>query len=64
MPFKRVPQKFNASIKEVTIGTGDKALVLGGESVRRFTALTILSRIPQKLVSRCRTRGRTLSCRD
>ncbi|MDR0409824.1 MAG: acetyl-CoA decarbonylase/synthase complex subunit delta [Spirochaetaceae bacterium] len=33
MPFKRVPQKFNASIKEVTIGTGGKALVLGGESV-------------------------------
>jgi acetyl-CoA decarbonylase/synthase complex subunit delta len=33
MPFKRVPQKFNASIKEVTIGTGDKAIVLGGESV-------------------------------
>ncbi|GHV83155.1 acetyl-CoA synthase subunit delta [Spirochaetia bacterium] len=33
MPFKRVPQKFNASIKEVTIGVGDKAVVLGGESV-------------------------------
>lgn len=33
MPFKRVPQKFAASIKEVTIGTGNKALVLGGESV-------------------------------
>ena len=33
MPFKRVPQKFNASIKEVTIGTGDKALTLGGENV-------------------------------
>jgi acetyl-CoA decarbonylase/synthase complex subunit delta len=33
MPFKSVPQKFAASIKEVTIGTGDKALKLGGESV-------------------------------
>jgi len=33
MPFKRVPQKFNASIKEVVIGTGDKALTLGGENV-------------------------------
>ena len=33
MAFKRVPQKFNASIKEVTIGTGDKAVVLGGENV-------------------------------
>ncbi|MDR2600847.1 MAG: acetyl-CoA decarbonylase/synthase complex subunit delta [Spirochaetaceae bacterium] len=33
MPFKRVPQKFNASIKEVTVGTGDKAIKLGGENV-------------------------------
>ena len=33
MPFKRAPQKFNASINSVTIGTGDKAVTLGGESV-------------------------------
>ena len=33
MPLKRVPQKFNASIKEVTIGIGDKAVKLGGENV-------------------------------
>jgi acetyl-CoA decarbonylase/synthase complex subunit delta len=33
MPFKRVPQKFPASIKEVILGTGDKALALGGENV-------------------------------
>jgi acetyl-CoA decarbonylase/synthase complex subunit delta len=33
MPFKNVPQKFAASIKEVVIGTGDKALSLGGENV-------------------------------
>ncbi|GHU65975.1 acetyl-CoA synthase subunit delta [Spirochaetia bacterium] len=33
MPFKPVPQKFNASIKEVVIGTGDKAITLGGEQV-------------------------------
>ncbi|MDR2536358.1 MAG: acetyl-CoA decarbonylase/synthase complex subunit delta [Treponema sp.] len=33
MPFKRNPQKFNASIKEVVIGTGAKAVTLGGESV-------------------------------
>ncbi|MDR0527151.1 MAG: acetyl-CoA decarbonylase/synthase complex subunit delta [Spirochaetaceae bacterium] len=31
MPLKRVSQKFNASIKEVTVGTGDKVLKLGGE---------------------------------
>ena len=33
MPFKNVAQKFNASIKEVVIGTGDTALTLGGENV-------------------------------
>jgi acetyl-CoA decarbonylase/synthase complex subunit delta len=33
MPFKNAPQKFNASIKEVLIGTGDTALALGGENV-------------------------------
>ncbi len=33
MGFKRVPQKFSASIKEVTIGTGEKAIKLGGENV-------------------------------
>ena len=34
MGFKRVPQKFTASINEVTIGTGDKAIKIGGENVR------------------------------
>ena len=33
MAFKRVPQKFTATVKEVTIGTGDKAITLGGENV-------------------------------
>jgi len=33
MGFKRSTQKFSASIKEVTIGTGDKAIKLGGENV-------------------------------
>lgn len=36
MPFNRKPQKFSAAIKEVTIGTGDKAIALGGESVFPF----------------------------
>ena len=36
MPFNRKPQKFNASIKEVTIGCGEKAVTLGGESVFPF----------------------------
>ncbi len=33
MGFKRVPQKFPASINEVVVGTGDKAIKLGGENV-------------------------------
>jgi acetyl-CoA decarbonylase/synthase complex subunit delta len=33
MPFKRVPQKFTASIKEIVIGSGDSAICLGGENV-------------------------------
>ncbi|MDR1949568.1 MAG: acetyl-CoA decarbonylase/synthase complex subunit delta [Spirochaetaceae bacterium] len=36
MPFKGNPQKFNASIKEVLIGTGDGAMTLGGENVLPF----------------------------
>jgi acetyl-CoA decarbonylase/synthase complex subunit delta len=33
MPFKRVPQKFTASIRELVIGTGDSAVTIGGENV-------------------------------
>ncbi|MDR1411776.1 MAG: acetyl-CoA decarbonylase/synthase complex subunit delta [Spirochaetaceae bacterium] len=33
MPFKSIPQKFNASIKEVVIGTGEAAVTLGGANV-------------------------------
>ncbi len=36
MPFNQKPQKFNAKINTVTIGTGDKAIKLGGESVFPF----------------------------
>ncbi|MCL1802515.1 MAG: acetyl-CoA decarbonylase/synthase complex subunit delta [Eubacteriaceae bacterium] len=36
MPFKSSPQKFNASIKTVEIGTGDKKIALGGENVLPF----------------------------
>lgn len=36
MPFNRKPQKFNASIKTVEIGCGDKAITLGGENVLPF----------------------------
>jgi len=36
MPFKPVQQKFNSTIREVTIGAGDRNLVLGGEQVFPF----------------------------
>ena len=36
MPFKRNAQVFNASVNEVTIGTGDKAVTLGGEKVMPY----------------------------
>jgi len=32
MAFKRVPQTFSAKINEVTLGTGDKAVTIGGEN--------------------------------
>ena len=36
MAFKRVPQKFNASINKVVVGTGDKAVTLGGNNTLPF----------------------------
>ncbi len=36
MPFNRKLQKFSASINEVEIGTGDKAVKLGGQNVLPF----------------------------
>ena len=33
MPFKRNPQKFSAAVTPVTIGTGERAVTLGGENV-------------------------------
>ncbi len=36
MPFNCKPQKFNASIKTVELGCGDKKITLGGESVFPF----------------------------
>ena len=32
MPFNQKPQKFNAKINTVTVGTGDKAVTIGGEN--------------------------------
>ena len=36
MPFNRKPQKFNAQIKAVEIGVGEKAIKIGGESILPF----------------------------
>ncbi|WP_317394861.1 acetyl-CoA decarbonylase/synthase complex subunit delta [Blautia hydrogenotrophica] len=36
MPFNQKPQKFNAKINTVTIGSGDKTVTLGGESTFPF----------------------------
>ena len=36
MAFKAVPQKFNAKINTITIGTDDKAISLGGENTLPF----------------------------
>lgn len=33
MPFKKTPQTFSAAIKPVVLGTGDKAITIGGEGV-------------------------------
>ncbi len=38
MPFNQKPEKFAAKINTVTIGNGDKAIALGGESVLPFYA--------------------------
>ena len=31
MPFNQKPQKFNAKINAVTIGSGDKTVTIGGD---------------------------------
>ena len=36
MPFTAKSGKFNAKINAVTIGTGDKAIKIGGENVLPF----------------------------
>ena len=33
MPFVKKPQVFSAKINELTLGTGDKAVTMGGQNV-------------------------------
>ena len=36
MPFKRTPQVYSSSVNEVTFGTGDRAVTIGGENVMPY----------------------------
>jgi acetyl-CoA decarbonylase/synthase complex subunit delta len=49
MPFKNNPQKFNASIKEVVVGTGDTALTLGGQNALPLYAFDAPFKNPPKV---------------
>ena len=44
MPFNQKPQKFNAKINAVTVGTGDKAVVIGGN----YVGCTTIAEIAKK----------------
>ena len=50
MPFNQKPQKFNAKINTVTVGTGDKAVTIGGNSTFPFYTLTHQPRTARKSV--------------
>ena len=47
MAFKRVPQTFSAKINEVTLGTGDKSVTIGGENT--FPLYTFDAAAPNKV---------------
>ena len=48
MPFNQKPQKFNAKINAVTIGSGDKTVTIGGDS--HFIPLTQSQRTARRSV--------------
>ena len=50
MPFNQKPQKFNAKINTVTVGTGDKAVTIGGNSTFLSIHLTHQPRTARKSV--------------
>ena len=60
MPFNRKPQKFNASIKEVTIGCGEKAVTLGAVS---YTHLDVYKRQLLRKSIKCCLKIRALRMR-
>ena len=42
MPFNQKPQKFNAKINTVTIGSGEKTVTFGGDSTFPFYTFEII----------------------
>lgn len=55
MPFNRKPQKFNAAIKSVVIGSGDKTVTLGGENVLPFMLSTVKSKTDRRSALKSQT---------
>ena len=49
MPFNQKPQKFNAKINTVTIGSGDKTVTIGGDSTYPFYSFDALSENAPKI---------------
>ena len=50
MPFNQKPQKFNAKINAVTIGSGDKTVTIGGDVHSHFIPLTQSQRTARRSV--------------
>ena len=50
MPFNQKPQKFNAKINAVTIGSGDKTVTIGGDCTFPFIPLTQSQRTARRSV--------------
>ena len=54
MPFNRKPQKFNAAIKSVVIGSGDKR-TLGGETYYHSMLSTVKSKTDRRSALKSQT---------
>ncbi|MDR1320225.1 MAG: acetyl-CoA decarbonylase/synthase complex subunit delta [Gracilibacteraceae bacterium] len=61
MPFKRAPQVFSAAIRELTLGTGGKAIAVGGENVLPLYAFDGPLKNPPRVGIELSDRGPDLS---